>query len=260
MIGGLTIGPFSFSGGLLTTFAAVLAMMIVGNRVERKIWIVIGVAVLAARAVYVARYADLYLASPLSILYIRDGGFHLPAGLVAGAASVAFLGWRDRAHRRPLLFAASAGAAVFALSVLVGQVWPQGGAKLPQLTFARLEGGSLPLSALAGKPVVVNLWASWCGPCRREMPVLRQAQRDHPEITFVFVNQGEASETIRKYLATEKIDLANVVLDPGTSMAAMLKSKALPTTFFFDRNGTMLARRMGEVSAATLAEQLAALK
>ena len=259
MIGALTIGPFSFSGGLLTTFVAVLAMIVVGKRIERRIWIVIGVAILAARAVYVARFADVYLASPLSILNIRDGGFSLAAGLAAGAASVVVLGWRNRAQRTPLLLAAGAGGAVFALSVLAGLVWPQSGTKLPQLTLTRLEGGSLPLSALAGKPVVVNLWASWCGPCRREMPVLRQAQWDHPEITFIFANQGEAPETIRNYLAKEKIDLANVVLDPGTSMAAMLKSKGLPTTFFFDRNGAMLARRVGEVSAATLAEQLAPL-
>ncbi len=263
----MTIGPVSFSGGLLTTFVAVIAMLVVGNRIgrlhkidmERRLWIVIGVAVLAARATYVVRFADYYLASPLSILSIRDGGFSLPAGVIAAAACAAFLGWRSRAHRRPLLLAASTGGAVFALSMLAGLAWPQDGAKLPQLTLNRLEGGSLPMSALAGKPVVLNLWASWCGPCRREMPVLRQAQLDHPEITFVFVNQGEVPEAVRNYLATEKINLANVVFDPGTSMAAMLKAKGLPTTFFFDQNGTLLTRRMGEVSAATLAEQLAAL-
>jgi hypothetical protein len=91
------------------------------------------------------------------------------------------------------------------------------------------------------------------------MPVLRQAQRDHPEIIFVFVNQGEEAATVRNYLATQRMTLDNVALDAGSDMGNTLKSKALPTTFFFDRSGAMLARRMGEVSSATLAEQLAAL-
>lgn len=266
-MGGLTIGPFSFSGGLLTTFAAVLAVIIVGDRlgrarkrdIERKLWIVIGIALLAARAAYVIRFADLYLAAPLSILSIRDGGFSAAPGLIAGAASALFMGWRNRLHLTPLLLSAGAGAAVFALVAFAALVWPQPVSQLPQASLPRLEGSTLALAGLAGKPVVVNLWASWCGPCRREMPVLRQAQLDHPDIAFVFVNQGEPAATIRNYLAEQKITLDNVVLDPSSSMAATLKSKGLPTTFFFDRKGVMVSRRMGEVSAATLSEQLAVL-
>lgn len=264
MIGGLTIGPFSFSGGLLTTFAAIMAMIIAGNRmgrargvdIERKLWIVIAAAVLAARAVYVVRFADVYLASPLSILYIRDGGFSVPAALIAGAACALLLGWRSRAHRTALLFAAGAGAAVFVLSVLAGRMVPPRSIALPQASMSRLDGSAI---ALAGKPVVINLWASWCGPCRREMPVLRQAQLDHPEITFVFVNQGESEATIRAYLSDQKIVLDNIVLDRHSAMGTTFRSKGLPTTFFFAPNGEMLGRRMGEVSAATLADQLAPL-
>ena len=267
MNGGLTIGPFSFSAGLLTTFAAVLAVLLIGERIgrkrgvdlERRLWIVVVVALLAARLAFVARFADVYLASPLAILDIRDGGFHALAGLVAGIATAAFMGWRNRAHRMPLLAGAGAGAAVFALAAIVGILTPPPAVQLPQMTLSRLDGGSLALPALAGKPIVINLWASWCGPCRREMPVLRQAQIDHPEITFVFVNQGETSEAIREYLGKERMVLANVVLDTGSGMGRALGSRALPTTFFFDRSGKAVARRLGEVSAATLAEQLGAL-
>jgi thiol-disulfide isomerase/thioredoxin len=260
----MTLGPFSFSSGLLTAFAAIMAMIVVGNRmgrargldIERKLWTVIAIAVIAARAVYVARFADLYLPAPLSILYIRDGGFSAAAALIAGAASALLLGWRNRPQRTALLFAAGAGAAVFMLSALAGRMAPLRAIPLPQASMSRLDGSSI---ALAGKPVVINLWASWCGPCRREMPVLRQAQLDHPEITFVFVNQGETEATIRAYLSAHKIALDNVVPDRRSAMGATFHAKGLPTTFFYAPNGAMLGSRLGELSAATLAEQLAPL-
>lgn len=268
MMGGVTLGPFSFSAGLLTTFAAIIAMTLVADLVSRKrgvntersLWLVIGVAALAGRAVYVARFAEVYLASPLSILSIRDGGFSAVGAVVAGAACAALLGWRNRRHLAALMAAAGAGAAVFALVALAGLAVPRPAVPLPPLVLARLDGGALALPALAGKPVVLNLWASWCGPCRREMPVLQQAQRNHPHVTFVFVNQGESAETVRAYLASQHLALDNVVLDPASRTGATLGSKALPTTFFFDGKGAMRARRIGEVSAATLAEQLASLR
>ncbi len=129
--------------------------------------------------------------------------------------------------------------------------------RLPPLVMARLEGGSMALAASAGKPVVLNLWASWCGPCRREMPVLRQAQLDHPHITFIYVNQGESAPTIRAYLARANVRLDNVVLDNDMLAARALGSRALPSTYFFDRKGVLVAQRIGELSAATLAERLA---
>ena len=267
MTSGLTLGPFSFSSGLLTSFVAILAVLLIGEfvgrkrgvDVERRLWIVVALAVVVARLAYVARFADVYLAAPLSILSIRDGGFSAVAGLAAGVAGAAFMGWRNQAQRTPLLLGAGAGATVFALVALVGLMTPAPAVPLPQLTLSRLEGGTLALPALAGKPVVVNLWASWCGPCRREMPVLRQAQIDHPEITFIFVNQGETSAAIQTYLAAERMVLSNVVLDTGSLMGRKLGSKGLPTTFFYDGSGKMTGRRVGEVSAATLGELLASL-
>lgn len=85
----LNIGPLSFSIPLLATFGAVIASTSVGKRlaravdVEPTLWFVILFALVVARAVFVARFAELYLAAPLSILDIRDGGFSAPAGIAA---------------------------------------------------------------------------------------------------------------------------------------------------------------------------------
>lgn len=263
---GLTLGPFSFSAGLLACCAAIGAVLFVGKRVARArgqeidnaLWIVIVTALAAARLVYVARHASLYAAAPLTIIDLRDGGFTLLAGLCAGAGAAAVLGWRQRTRQLALFAGAGAGAAVFALAWLAALAMPGPPVHLPAMTLARLDGGTLSLPALAGKPVVLNLWASWCGPCRREMPVLREAQRAHPGTTFVFVNQGETPATIKAYLSKQGIALDNVVLDARPGLARVLDSRALPTTFFFDRQGLLIERRVGELSAATLGERLQA--
>src|SRR3546814_14561413 len=72
-----------------------------------------------------------------------------------------------------------------------------------------------PYTALfRSRPMVLNLWATWCPPCRREMPVLEQAQGRYPGVVFVLVNQGEDRGTIHRYLDRAGLDLDHVLLDP----------------------------------------------
>jgi thiol-disulfide isomerase/thioredoxin len=265
---GLSFGPFSFSLGLMTTFAAVFLLQFVGGRlararagnIDKTLWLIILAALVAARLTYVARHAQLYALDPVTILDIRDGGFHLLAGLCAGLATAALLGWRQPVKRVPLLAGALAGASMFGLVALLALALPAPTVRMPQLTLARPTGGTLSLPSLAGKPVVLNLWASWCPPCRREMPVLRQAQLAHPEVHFIFVNQGETPAQIAAYLKAQHIELDNIVLDARPGLAHVLDSKALPSTFFFDSTGVLVERRVGQLSAATLSDQLSALK
>jgi hypothetical protein len=89
------------------------------------------------------------------------------------------------------------------------------------------------------------------------MPVLEQAQRERPDVHFVFVNQGEPPERVRGWLASRGLALQNVLIDPRGEAGAAFESVGLPTTLFFDREGRMVARRVGELSAATLAQRLA---
>src|SRR5262249_45340807 len=109
------------------------------------------------------------------------------------------------------------------------------------------------------RPTVLNLWASWCPPCRHEMPMLRAAQANHPDINFVFVNQGESAQQVRRYLAEQDLTMSNLLLDPQSRTAAALGQIAFPTTYLFDAAGRLIDVRVGELSAGTLAERLARL-
>jgi thiol-disulfide isomerase/thioredoxin len=125
------------------------------------------------------------------------------------------------------------------------------------VSLTTLSGAPTTLAALAaGKPMVVNLWASWCPPCRREMPVLSAAQQHDSGVTFVFVNQGENALVAANYLATESFVLSNVLLDGGTLLGKVIGSTALPTTLFYDARGRLVDTHLGALSAASLASKL----
>ena len=119
-----------------------------------------------------------------------------------------------------------------------------------------LEGMTSALAEFKGKPTVVNLWATWCPPCRREMPVLQQAQTEHPEFHFLFLNQGETAGTVRAFMAALASPLRNVMLDPNREASAEFGHGALPTTLFFDAQGRRLGVHLGELSRAALAQGL----
>jgi hypothetical protein len=88
------------------------------------------------------------------------------------------------------------------------------------------------------------------------MPVLAQAQRDHPQLRFVFVNQGETAEEVRHFLGAEGLSLHNVLLDEASLTAETLQVHAYPTTLFFDREGRLQQVHLGELTAPGLAAQL----
>lgn len=264
----ITIGPLALPFGLLALFGALFAGLGVARWVARPprvdaeplLWVVILAGLVAARLTFVFLYQDQYLAAPWSILDIRDGGFFAPAGLLAIVVATAWLAWRSREKRASLLYAVGAGVTVWMAATLIPLAMPAPRMQVPQITLADMKGQNIELKGFAGKPLVINLWASWCPPCRREMPVLGAAQQQHPEVNFVFANQGESPETVGKYLAGEAFRLDNVLLDSGRQLTSILGSGALPTTLFFDAQGVLVERRMGELSAATLAQRLESLR
>lgn len=231
---------------------------------ENRVWSAAALGLLAARLTHVARYADAYLATPWALIDIRDGGWYAPAGWAVAGLWLAWCGWRQPLMRRGLGLAALGAGLIWAAGLTA--MWLADGkpaqqqvpkVMLTDLNSARTMG--LP-QLIAGKPAVVNLWATWCGPCRVEMPTLAAAQHATPEVTFVFVNQGEPSATVATYLQRSGLALANVWLDPTSSLGPASGSKGLPTTLFFDAKGERVDAHFGMLNAAALQVKLDRLR
>lgn len=217
-------------------------------------------ALIAARLAHVGLHLGAYLAEPWNMLDVRDGGFSALAGLVAGTGWLAWQALRHAPLRKALAAGAAAGLLLWSAGTAgLGALAPR---DLPDLELTDLATGQpvrLRAVAAGGKPVVLNLWATWCGPCRREMPVLAAAQARHPGVTFIFANQGESAETVRRYLDKEQLALAGLLLDPRAALGPALGSAGLPTTVFLDRDGRRVDAHMGELNRAALESRVAAI-
>lgn len=266
----LNLGPLALPVGPLLLAAAMLVAAIAGRLAAGRSGSGIGAALsdlllaglFAARLAFVVQWFDAYREAPWTVLDIRDGGFTPAAGIAAALALAAWLAWRRPAQRRPLLAGMVAGALAWAGLHAAWRAAQAGRAPgWPEVTLATLDGADVRLAALAaGRPMVVNLWATWCAPCRREMPVLTAAQRRESGIVFVFVDQGETPATVRRYLDATGLALANVLLDAPGALARSVDSSGLPTTLFYDAEGRLVDAHVGMLSAATLASRLARLK
>lgn len=217
------------------------------------------VCLLGARLAFVLNWWPQYVAEPWSILMIHDGGFIALPGI---AGAIAFGLWRTRRDpsiRRPLGAAAFAGLlAWLALSSGLRLV-QQKTLAIPETALLTLDGQPIHLSDFQGRPLVVNLWASWCPPCRREMPVLEAAQNRHTDTQFVFVNQGETAASVASYLKRAGVDIEPVLLDSDQAVADAIRTRGLPATLFFDAEGKLVATHMGPLTTAGLSAKLAAL-
>ena len=162
------------------------------------------------------------------------------------------------ARTRPLAAATLVGCAIFFGGTLLNQALIPVEAPVPPVEVRRLDGSTVSLDKFVGRPLIVNLWATWCPPCRREMPALKSAQQAHPEVEFVFVNQGESVEAVKNYLATHRLQMPNVVTDPAKQLSARTGSSGYPTTLFYDTKGRLYLRHMGELSRAILEEKIIA--
>jgi thiol-disulfide isomerase/thioredoxin len=120
-----------------------------------------------------------------------------------------------------------------------------------------LAGESVQLSALRGQPVVVNFWATWCGPCQREMPALEAAsQRYAGHVRFLGVDQGESAEVVQQYVDDLGVSFT-MPLDLDMSVGDRYHLYGMPTTFFVDKEGIIRQLWVGEMNAIILAEGIA---
>lgn len=123
---------------------------------------------------------------------------------------------------------------------------------LPSITLQRLEGTAINLTDFKGKPILLNAWATWCEPCRREMPLLLEAARTNPDVQFIFVNISDGPEAVKAFEKELGLKIPNVILDPEARLSDPLRIQGLPVTLFYDAEGRLINRRIGEIRAEEL--------
>jgi thiol-disulfide isomerase/thioredoxin len=121
------------------------------------------------------------------------------------------------------------------------------GQPFPSLTLESLDGGSVPTSALRGKLVVLNVWATWCPPCRKELPSLQRLSGtlDKRRFAVMGLSLDQDPVPVREYLHDRQVTYPNF-LDRGMAIAErVLEMKAYPDTLFIAPDGTFLGRIVG---------------
>jgi thiol-disulfide isomerase/thioredoxin len=118
----------------------------------------------------------------------------------------------------------------------------------PDLALEIVDGGKLKLSDLRGKVVVVNFWATWCPPCRREMPSLERLKglmKGEP-FEILAINAGEGEDAISEFRGTIEPALTfRLALDPKADAMKAFSIAGLPTTYVIDRQGQVAYRALG---------------
>ena len=266
----MALGPLMISLPRLFFVLGLVAALLVawvrerrgGESIEGPLWWSLLAGVIAARTGYVLSHWSAFKLEPLTALYLWQDGHSLLAGLAAAALVLAWFGYNRRGYRpKSLLVPVLSGLVVWGglswVSLSLQRATDQ---PLPDMVMEDLGGRSVSLADFRGQPVVLNLWATWCPPCRREMPVLAEAQAERRGIHFVFANQAEGPGKIRQFLAADQLRLENVLLDLGGNAGRHFNSPGLPTTLFFDAQGQLVDTHLGELSRARLGDYLRKLE
>ena len=259
----LTLGTFAIALNHLLLIGALALATFVGWRAARRggenpesvLFSLFLIGMLAARIGFVALYWKHYRNDLWQVIDLRDGGFLAWPGVIALLLVALYRGWRRPGLRRPLGFGVGSGLAFWLLATFSLSIYEQG-TRLPDITLRNAAGETVRLEDYKGGPLVINLWATWCPPCRREMPVLENAQQQRPDLTFLFVNQAESMQSVSTYLETQGLSLSNVLFDGSGRLGQAVGSMALPTTLFYSNEGRLLGSHLGELSEASLARAL----
>ncbi|MEG0344062.1 MAG: TlpA disulfide reductase family protein [Acinetobacter sp.] len=258
------LGPIMLPWGLIILTIAIGVALLLGKYIRHRftvnlvqwisfkdsIWTAILIGFVCARVGFVVLNLDIYLQHPIEIIKIQDKGFHLFSGIIS---AFLWIFWKNRPLKKSfLMILLSIFTTVLLLSTYIHKQMVLQYQQFPKVSLINLQQQKVELVQFIGKPTVINLWASWCPPCRREMPVFNQAQKTYPNVQFVFINQSEDAATVDAYLQQHTLNLNWVLLDASGITAQKTGMYGLPSTLFFNAQGQLVESHMGEISHAAL--------
>lgn len=259
-----SLGPFLVSFDRLAVIFAVATFMAATNYLSKRIdprfsaWGTCSIVLFAitARATHVVRNFDNFRTEPLRSLNVLDGGFFWQIGLITVAILTVAIFRKARLIAWGFT-ALTLSAVVIAATISLAPSTPA--LPLPEGEIERLEGGLTALPAITGKPMVINLWATWCPPCRRELPMMAEVAKNTDIAHFIFADQGEDRSRVEAFLRQERIELPTTLLDSLGTLTSHYQTPGLPATLFVDTRGNLQAVHLGEISKEQLLSKLAEL-
>lgn len=129
------------------------------------------------------------------------------------------------------------------------------GQKAPNFKLMDLNGKQVSLASLKGKGVVLNFWATWCSPCRAELPDFQKEHRRGKKYRVVTVNLRENKKTVQNFVKKGKYTFP-VLLDTKGQAANLFKVRGIPTTYFIDKNGIVREVVVGALSGTQLRQKI----
>ena len=135
---------------------------------------------------------------------------------------------------------------------------PEIGHPAPDFTLVDLKGNEVALSDFRGKTVFINFWATWCPPCRAEMPEIEAVHQEYKDkgVVVLGVDISEPENTVRQYIQKGGFSWT-IVLDSTGEVARNYQIAAIPTSFFIDREGIIRAVNIGAMTKRAIENKLA---
>lgn len=124
------------------------------------------------------------------------------------------------------------------------------GKPAPDFQLQSLDGQAVSLSDFRGKGVLLNFWASWCGPCRYEMPFLQRVYEEWSDqgLVILSVNIGESQPKVKEFMESFNLSFLTL-LDTSEEVALKYNIRAIPSTFFIDKDGIIQDLKVGAFSS-----------
>ena len=231
--------------------------------------------VVGARLIFALVHLSAYRATPWTILYFWQPGYMYLGGLLFGGACIL---WQSRMYQPKerktflavivasyLIAAALFLSAIASLELLRPSEVPGNGNLAPDMQFQNIDGDTVRLSDLKGRGIVLNFWATWCPPCRREMPMLDEFHQNYKDdgLSVIGLAVNEPATQVRQVVDSMGLSYLIWVDAPG-SLPGFDRSQdifnryggvGLPMTIFIDRKGIIKDVYVGELSRGYLQSQ-----